>query len=157
MVAPRFFYACVPPRRRYCAGVVPVVDRNWRIASKFLYGFQMNVLPAGASSHTVLLLAMLVVAALQLPFLRLGAFFKKKGLAFGALTRATNAAGLLTEAFAVQQDLLLYALVQPMQLALLFVAALVRRERPGPDRVAGTLIALAAVCAMTLLIYFFGG
>ena len=44
-----------------------------------------------------------------------------------------------------------------MQLALLFVAALVRRERPGPDRVAGTLIALATVCAMTLLIYFFGG
>lgn len=98
-----------------------------------------------------------VPCALQLPFLHCRAFFRKRGLAAGALTRVTNAAGLLTEAFAAQQNLLLYALVQPMQLALLFAAALVRRERPDRDRTVGTLLTLAAVCAMTVLIFIFGG
>ena len=85
------------------------------IASKFAYGFQMSALPAGTSSLSALIAVMLLVAAVQLPFVRFGKFFRKRGLAAGALTRIPNAAGLLTEAIAAGESLLLYALVQPMR------------------------------------------
>ena len=126
------------------------------IASKFAYGFQMNALPGGTSSLSALIVVMLLVALAQLPFLRFRQFFAKKGLVLGALTRIPNAAGLLTEAFAAASSLLLYALVQPMQLALLFAAALAARERQGVYKIVGTLFTLAAVCAVTVCIYYYG-
>ena len=126
------------------------------IASKFLYGLQMNVLD-GTSPVCVLLLVMLGVALLQLPFVKFKTFFRKKGLALGALTRIPNAAGLWTEAIAAQQNLLLYTLVQPMQLAILFLTALIRREKMGKLRLAGSIITLVAVTVMTVLIYFHRG
>ena len=126
------------------------------IASKFLYGLQMNVLE-GTSPVCVLLLVMLGVALLQLPFVKFKTFFRKKGLALGALTRIPNAAGLWTEAIAAQQNLLLYSLVQPMQLAILFLTALIRREKMGKLRLAGSIITLVAVTVMTVLIYFHRG
>ncbi len=127
------------------------------IASKFLYGLQMNVLPESFSPVSVLLLVMLGVAVLQLPFVRPPSFFRKKGLWAGALTRVPNAAGLWTEALAARQNLLLYSLVQPMQLAVLFAVALIRREKLGIRRLVGTAMTLAAVTALTILIYFYGG
>ena len=126
------------------------------IASKFLYGLQMNVLE-GASPVCVLLLVMLGVALLQLPFVKFKTFFHKKGLALGALTRIPNAAGLWTEAIAAQQNLLLYSLVQPMQLAILFLTALIRREKMGKLRLAGSIVTLVAVTVLTVLIYFHRG
>ena len=126
------------------------------IASKFLYGLQMNVLE-GTSPVCVLLLVMLGVALLQLPFVKFRTFFRKKGLVLGALTRIPNAAGLWTEAIAAQQNLLLYTLVQPMQLAILFLTALIRREKMGKLRLAGSFITLVAVTVMTVLIYFHRG
>lgn len=126
------------------------------IASKFLYGLQMNVLD-GTSPVCVLLLVMLGVALLQLPFVKFRTFFRKKGLVLGALTRIPNAAGLWTEAIAAQQNLLLYTLVQPMQLAILFLTALIRREKMGKLRLAGSIITLVAVTVMTVLIYFHRG
>lgn len=127
------------------------------IASKFLYGLQMNVLPESFSPVSVLLLVMLGVAVLQLPFVRLPAFFRKKGLWAGALTRIPNAAGLWTEALAARQNLLLYSLVQPMQLAVLFAVSLIRREKLGLRRILGTVMTLAAVTALTILIYLHRG
>lgn len=126
------------------------------IASKFLYGLQMNVLE-GTSPVCVLLLVMLGVALLQLPFVKFRTFFRKKGLVLGALTRIPNAAGLWTEAIAAQQNLLLYTLVQPMQLAILFLTVLIRREKMGKLRLAGSIITLVAVTVMTVLIYFHRG
>lgn len=126
------------------------------IASKFLYGLQMNVLE-GTSPVCVLLLVMLGVALLQLPFVKFKTFFRKKGLALGALTRIPNAAGLWTEAIAAQQNLLLYSLVQPMQLAILFLTALIRREKMGKLRLAGSIVTLVAVTMLTVLIYFHRG
>ncbi len=126
------------------------------VASKFAYGFQMSALPAGTSSLSALIAVMLLVAAVQLPFVRFGKFFRKRGLAAGALTRIPNAAGLLTEAIAAGESLLLYALVQPMQLALLFFTALVGREKMNACKIFGTVVTLAAVCAVTVLIYFYG-
>ena len=123
------------------------------IASKFLYGLQMNVLE-GTSPVCVLLLVMLGVALLQLPFVKFRTFFRKKGLVLGALTRIPNAAGLWTEAIAAQQNLLLYSLVQPMQLAVLFIAALIKREKLGKVKCIGSIVTLAAVVAMTVLIYW---
>lgn len=126
------------------------------IASKFLYGLQMNVLE-GTSPVCVLLLVMLGVALLQLPFVKFRTFFRKKGLVLGALTRIPNAAGPWTEAIAAQQNLLLYTLVQPMQLAILFLTVLIRREKMGKLRLAGSIITLVAVTVMTVLIYFHRG
>lgn len=126
------------------------------VASKFLYGLQMNVLE-GTSPACVLLLVMLGVALLQLPFVKFKTFFHKKGLALGALTRIPNAAGLWTEAIAAQQNLLLYSLVQPMQLAILFLTALIRREKMGKLRLAGSIVTLVAVTVLTVLIYFHRG
>lgn len=126
------------------------------IASKFLYGLQMNVLE-GTSPVCVLLLVMLGVALLQLPFVKFKTFFRKKGLALGALTRIPNAAGLWTEAIAAQHNLLLYSLVQPMQLAILFATALIRREKMGKLRLAGSIVTLVAVTVLTVLIYFHRG
>ena len=126
------------------------------IASKFLYGLQMNVLE-GTSPVCVLLLVMLGVALLQLPFVKFRTFFRKKGLVLGALTRIPNAAGLWTEAIAAQHNLLLYSLVQPMQLAILFATALIRREKMGKLRLAGSIVTLVAVTVLTVLIYFHRG
>lgn len=126
------------------------------IASKFLYGLQMNVLE-GTLPVCVLLLVMLGVVLLQLPFVKFKTFFHKKGLALGALTRIPNAAGLWTEAIAAQQNLLLYSLVQPMQLAILFATALIRREKMGKLRLAGSIVTLVAVTMLTVLIYFHRG
>ena len=124
------------------------------IASKLLYGMQMNALPA-SSPVSVLILVMAGVTLLQLPFVKPKTFLQKRGLALGALTRIPNAAGLWTEAIAAQQSLLLYSLVQPMQLLLLFVTALVQREKFTPLKLVGSILTLAAVTAMTLLIYFY--
>lgn len=125
------------------------------IASKFLYGLAINELDltSEAARISTLLLVMIGVALLQLPFVRFRTFFKRKGLVLGALTRLPNAAGLWTEAIAAQQNLLLYSLVQPMQLFILFIAALIKREPLTKSKLIGTIAALTAVTVMTILIY----
>ena len=125
------------------------------IASKFLYGLAINELnlTSEASRVSVLLLVMVGVALLQLPFVRFKTFFRKKGLLLGALTRLPNAAGLWTEAIAAQQNLLLYSLVQPMQLLILFATALIRREKLGKAKLIGSILSLVTVRVMTALIY----
>lgn len=127
------------------------------IASKFLYGVQMNALPADTGAVPTLLLVMVGVALLQLPFLSFKTFFLKKGLPAGALTRIPNAAGLWTEALAAQQNILLYSLVQPMQLFILFAAALAAREKLGLFKTVGSVLTLAGTTALTVLIYLNGG
>lgn len=164
-----FFWAFLPCAAALVAGIGLVAFGEKRekllryillsliyIASKFLYGLQMNVLE-GTLPVCVLLLVMLGVALLQLPFVKFKTFFRKKGLALGALTRIPNAAGLWTEAIAAQQNLLLYSLVQPMQLAILFATALIRREKMGKLRLAGSIVTLVAVTVLTVLIYFHRG
>lgn len=164
-----FFWAFLPCAAALVAGIGLVAFGEKRekllryillsliyIASKFLYGLQMNVLE-GTLPVCVLLLVMLGVALLQLPFVKFKTFFRKKGLALGALTRIPNAAGLWTEAIAAQHNLLLYSLVQPMQLAILFATALIRREKMGKLRLAGSIVTLVAVTVLTVLIYFHRG
>ena len=165
-----FFLAFLPCTALLAAGIAMIVFGERRahklryvllslgyIAAKFLYGLQMNVLPAETLPVPVLLLVMLGVALLQFPFVRMKQFFRKKGLVLGALTRIPNAAGLWTEAIAAQQNLLLYSLVQPMQLALLFAAALIRREKIGRLRLVGSILTLFAVTLLTILIYLSRG
>lgn len=164
-----FFWAFLPCAAALVAGIGLVAFGEKRekllryillslgyIASKFLYGLQMNVLE-GTSPVCVLLLVMLGVALLQLPFVKFKTFFRKKRLALGALTRIPNAAGLWTEAIAAQQNLLLYSLVQPMHLAILFLTALIRREKMEKLRLAGSIVTLVAVTMLTVLIYFHRG
>ena len=136
-------------------GIVYLLLSLGYIASKFLYGLAINELglTSEASRISTLLLVMVGVALLQFPFVRFRTFFKKKGLVLGALTRLPNAAGLWTEAIAAQQNLLLYSLVQPMQLFILFIAALIKKEPLTKTKLIGTIAALAAVTVMTILIY----
>ncbi len=124
------------------------------VASKFLYGLQMNTLATDVSPVSVLFLVMLCIAVLQLPFINIRIFFHKKGLLAGASTRIFNTAGLWTEAAAAQQNLLLYSLVQPMQLAILFAVALIRQEKIGKCKLVGSILTLISVTAVTILIYY---
>lgn len=164
--AETFFVAFVPCAVVLIAGICLTAFENGNgntaryiflsllyIASKFLYGLQMNVLPESASPVSTLLLVMIGVAVLQLPFVHFKSFFRKKKLWLGALTRIPNAAGLWTEAIAAQQNLLLYSLVQPIQLAVLFAAALFRREKTETLKFAGTILTLVSVTVVTVLIY----
>lgn len=123
------------------AGFLYILFSLAYIASKFLYGLAINELnlTSEASRVSVLLLVMVGVALLQLPFVRFKTFFHKKGLLLGALTRLPNAAGLWTEAIAAQQNLLLYSLMQPMQLLILFATALIRREKLGKAKLIGSI------------------
>ena len=136
-------------------GVFYVLFSLAYIASKFLYGLAINELGLTdqASRISVLLLVMLGVALIQLPFVRFKSFFRKKGILLGAVTRLPNALGLWTEAIAAQQNLLLYSLVHPMQLLILFVVALVKREKLGKVKLIGSIITLVTVTVMTVLIY----
>lgn len=124
------------------------------VASKFLYGLQMNTLTTDASAVSVLFLVMLCIAVLQFPFINIKIFFHKKGLLAGASTRIFNTAGLWTEAAAAQQNLLLYSLIQPMQLAILFAVALIRQEKIGKCKLAGSILTLISVTIITILIYY---
>lgn len=44
-----------------------------------------------------------------------------------------------------------------MQLAILFLTALIRREKMGKLRLAGSIVTLVAVTVLTVLIYFHRG
>ena len=146
-----FFWAFLPCAAVLVAGIGLVAFGEKR--EKLLRYILLSLI----SPVCVLLLVMLGVALLQLPFVKFKTFFRKKGLALGALTRIPNAAGLWTEAIAAQQNLLLYSLVQPMQLAILFLTAHIRREKMGKLRLAGSIVTLVAVTVLTVLIYFHRG
>ncbi len=162
-----FFAAFVPCSIVLVIGIVLVAVENnegkmgryvlWSllyIASKFLYGLQMNVLPKSTSPVCTLMIVMVCVALLQLPFIRANTFLQKKGLWTGVLTRIPNTAGLWTEVIAAQQSLLLYSLVQPAQFAILFLVAWIRREKLGNVKFAGSIAALVSATVLTLLIYW---
>lgn len=138
------------------SGVKAIFCSILYIASKFFYGFCLNALPQGTSSVSVLFLVMVGVALIQLPYLHFKRFFRTKGLTVGALTRLPNAAGLWTEAIAAGQNILLYSLVQPMQLAVLLLTALAGGEKLGRQKVGGGILVLVAVIVLTVLIYIFG-
>lgn len=122
------------------------------IISKFLYGLTLGQMTQGCKTTSVLLLVMLLTALLQLPQIRIGELARRKGIGGAAFTRLPNAAGLILEALVAMQNIFLYAMIQPVQLALLFVASLVKKESMGKMKLAGSLLCIISVCAITILI-----
>lgn len=123
------------------------------IVSKFLYGLTLGQMTQGCRTTSVLLLVMLLTALLQLPRIQISELARRKGMAGAALTRLPNAAGLILEAFVAMENIFLYAMIQPVQLALLFAASLVKKESMGKMKLAGSLLCIFSVCAITVLIY----
>ena len=123
------------------------------IISKFLYGLTLGQMTQGCKTTSVLLLVMFLTALMQLPRIRISELASRKGMAGAALTRLPNAAGLILEALVAMENMFLYAMIQPVQLALLFAASLVKKESMGKMKLAGSLLCIISVCAITVLIY----
>ena len=121
------------------------------IASKFLYGLTMGQMTE-CKTTSVLFLVMLFTALMQLKKVKIKELTGRKGMTGAFLTRIPNAAGLILEAFAAMESLFLYAMIQPIQLALLFIVSLVKKEAMGKKKLTGSLICIFAVCAITVLI-----
>ncbi len=123
------------------------------ILSKFLYGLVLGMFSEGSSSISILFIVMIAVAVLQLPAVFPCRFLKKKGSVFAVLSRIPNTLGLLTEAHAAVQNIFLYAMVQPMQLLLLFVFSLIKKEPMPKGKLAGSILCIAAVCMITVVLF----
>lgn len=123
------------------------------ILSKFLYGLMLGQMTQGCRTTSVLFIVMLVTALLQLPRIQVRELMGRKGMGGAALTRLPNAAGLILEAMIAMENIFLYAMIQPIQLALLFVASIGKREPMGRMKLAGSLLCILSVCAITVLIY----
>lgn len=123
------------------------------IASKFLYGMTLGQMTQGCKATSVLFLVMFLTAFLQLPKIQIKEVAQRKGMLPAFLTRIPNAAGLILEAFAAMENLFFYAMIQPMQLAILFLVSLVKKEPMGRKKLMGSLLCISAVCMITVLIY----
>ena len=121
------------------------------IASKFFYGFMMGKMTKDCKASSVLLLVMFLTAFIQLKKVSIKEIGKKKGIIRAALTRIPNAAGLILEAFAAMENLFLYAMIQPIQLLLLFLFSLIKKEPMGKKKFIGSILCIFAVCIITIL------
>lgn len=121
------------------------------IASKFLYGLTMGHMTE-CKTTSVLFLVMFFTALIQLKKVKIKELAKREGMTNAFLTRIPNAAGLILEAFAAMESLFLYAMIQPIQLALLFMVSLVKKEPMGKKKLTGSLLCILSVCAITVLI-----
>lgn len=119
------------------------------ILSKFGYGWLIAKM-LGCRVTTTLFLVMVLVALIQLPGVKLKEIVKKQGLITGTVTRIPNAVGLFTESMAAMQSVFLYAMVQPIQLALLFIISLIKKEKMGKRKFYGSLVCILAVCLITV-------
>lgn len=121
------------------------------IASKFLYGLTMGQMTE-CKTTSVLSLVMLLTALMQWKRVKIKELIKRSGMTGAFLTRIPNAAGLILEAFAAIESLFLYAMIQPVQLALLFIVSLVKKEPMRKKKLAGSLLCIFSVCAITVLV-----
>lgn len=101
------------------------------------------------NSATVLFLAMILISIIQFPSVRKSNLFRKKGLNIACATRIPNAVGLITEAQAATQNKFLYSLIQPVQLTVLFVVSLLKKEPLNKQKLAGSLICIISIAWMT--------
>lgn len=122
------------------------------IVAKFFYGMMFGMMSPGCETTSVLFIVMIITALVQLPKINLKKVFVKRGIVTAAATRIPNAAGLIFEAAAAVENVFLYAMIQPVQLAVLFVISLIKKEPMGRQKLAGSLICIFAVCAITVLV-----
>ncbi|BBF44890.1 hypothetical protein lbkm_3629 [Lachnospiraceae bacterium KM106-2] len=123
------------------------------VLSKFMYGLQLGMLPEGCSPSSILLVIMLVIAIFELPKISAKRLLHKDGKLIAAATRLPNAAGLLTEALAALENIFLYALIQPMQLTLLFLISMIHKEKMGTRKRIGTILSLLSILSIVLITF----
>ena len=111
----------------------------------------MGKMTKDCKASSVLLLVMFLTAFIQLKKVSIKEIGKKKGIIRAALTRIPNAAGLILEAFAAMENLFLYAMIQPIQLLLLFLFSLIKKEPMGKKKFIGSILCIFAVCIITIL------
>lgn len=121
------------------------------IFSKLMYGVHMREATGYGNSVTILIIVLSVTSIIQLPKLDIKKLISKKGFPAACATRIPNATGLLTEALAATANLYFYALIQPVQLLILFIAGLVKGSKMSPKKKAGSIICIISVCIMTIL------
>jgi len=123
------------------------------ILSKFFYGLVLGMFSEGCSSLSILFLVMVMVALIQFPSVFPCGFFRKKGILLAVLSRLPNTLGLLAEAQAAVQNIFLYAMIQPMQLLILFIWSLVKKEERSRMKLAGSMVSIIAVCMITMVLF----
>ncbi len=121
------------------------------IFSKLMYGVHMREATGYGNSVTILIIVLSVTSVIQLPKLDIKKLVSKKGFLAACTTRIPNATGLLTEALAATANLYFYALIQPVQLLVLFIAGLVKGSGMSPKKRTGSIICIISVCIMTIL------
>lgn len=121
------------------------------IFSKLMYGIHMREATEYGNSVTILIIVLSVTSVVQLPRLDIKKLVLKKGFLPACATRIPNASGLLTEAFAASANLYFYALIQPVQLLILFIAGLLKGTGMSARKKAGSIICIICVCIMTVL------
>ena len=122
------------------------------ITAKFCYGMMLGMMSGGCKPTSVLFIVMILTAFAQLPRINIHAIVTKKGAGIAAATRIPNAAGLICEAVVAAENVFLYAMVQPIQLAILFIVSLVKKEPMSRKKLAGSVICLVSVCVITVLV-----
>ncbi len=120
------------------------------ILSKLMYGIHMREATEHGNSVTILIIVLSVTSIIQLPWLNIKSLISKKGFLPACATRIPNATGLLTEAFAATANLYFYALIQPLQLLILFIAGLFKGTGMSARKKTGSIICIICVCIMTI-------
>lgn len=123
------------------------------IGSKFLYGLMFGLMTHGCEATSVLFIVMLLTAFIQLSKIQIRDVTGRKGITGAVVSRIPNAAGLILEVFVAMQDVFLYAMIQPVQLAVLFLFSIVKKEPMGGRKLAGSILCLLSVCVITFLIF----
>ncbi len=116
-----------------------------------MYGVHMKEATGYGSSVTILVIVLSVTSVIQLPKLDIKKLVSKKGFLAACATRIPNATGLLTEALAATANLYFYALIQPVQLLVLFIAGIVKGSGMSSNKKTGSIICIISVCIMTIL------
>ena len=121
------------------------------IGSKFLYGLLFGLM--SGSETTSVFFVMLLTALIQLPKVHIRDLAGRKGMAGAVVSRIPNAAGLVLEALTAAQNVFLYAMIQPVQLAVLFLFSIAKKEPMGKRKLVGSILCLLSVCVITVLIF----
>ena len=121
------------------------------VMSKLFYGILIGQVIGLNEKISILFILMLLLTFSHLPFVSTKKIFSTVGVTKGVLTRIPNAAGLIFESMAATENLYLYAMIQPIQLLILFCISLARRENMGKWKFFGSMLCILCIFIMTIL------
>ena len=119
--------------------------------TKLFYGILIGQVIGLNEKISILFILMLLLTFSHLPFVSMKKTFSTVGVTKGVLTRIPNAAGLIFESMAATENLYLYAMIQPIQLLIMFCISLARRENMGKWKFFGSMLCILCIFIMTIL------